>query len=128
MRVLMLSFVLMGCGSSQPKDDRRTEPEREPVMEPSADHEPPQADPNEPMQLDASGMPLTCVRYLASMRACLATMPAEGQQGMAAAMEEMETQWRAVAKENPEALHAACVAALDAARQAMTSSCPDVTW
>jgi len=73
------------------------------------------------------GVP-ACDRYIAKFIVCSADMPADARPATQAAITEMRTSWREIAKADPEALASGCVSALAAARETMGAICPGVVW
>lgn len=72
-----------------------------------------------------SGAP-NCDKYLNGMKACLEKIPEAGRAAVADGLKQTQEAWKAITDKT--ALDGACKSALDAAKQAMTSMCPDVKW
>ena len=73
----------------------------------------------------ATGAP-SCDAYLKGMEACMAKMPEAGQAAVRDGLKQTKDAWNSITDKT--ALEGACKSALDAAKQAMTSMCPDVKW
>lgn len=73
------------------------------------------------------GVP-SCDEYLDKMKLCAQKMPPEASSAMVGALDQIVDAWvdAAATPEGRDAMHAGCQAALDAARQAMGTMCPDV--
>lgn len=81
---------------------------------------------------DAVAMPPLCAKFLATVQACVASLPAETRDVTQVAYDQVVTSWSDVLRNGgPEAaatLEVGCRAAWDNAQEALGALCPNVPW